>query len=185
MDLTKKRKNREIQELTATLQRLQADFENYKKRVDKEKQIASNAAIASTIKRLLPVVDAFESALKNTSDHTQFRHGIELIYTQLMSTLKDQGLRPIDALGKKLDPTKHEVLLQEVTQNGQDEQIIEELQKGYTLNDHIIRTSKVKIAKTAQSREPAGSRELENAARSSSKEEVQTDDKKGNAAEGH
>lgn len=164
MEFPKKHKNRELQELTATLQRLQADFENYKKRVDKEKQQTKEMTAAAVIQRLLPVIDAFELALKNKND-AQFQKGMELIYTQLMSALREQGLKPIDTLGKKLDTTKHEVLLQEVTQNGQDEQIIEELQKGYTLNDQTIRTSKVKIAKTAQKDE--------------------TNDQQGNAAEGH
>ena len=156
MELLKKSKKSEIQELTATLQRLQADFENYKKRVDKEKQLTATTATAAVIKQLLPVIDAFELALKNNSDQAKFKHGIELIYTQLIATLKDQGLKSIEAVGKKLDPTRHEVLLQETKQNGEDEQIIEELQKGYMLNDNIIRTSKVKISRKEETNDNKG-----------------------------
>ena len=150
MDLLKKSKKSEIQELTATLQRLQAAFEHYRKRVDKEKQLTATSATVAVIKQLLPVIDAFELALKNHSDPAKFKHGVELIYTQLIATLKDQGLKSIEAMGKKLDPTKHEVLLQETKTDGNDEQIIEELQKGYMLNENIIRTSKVKISKVTK-----------------------------------
>jgi molecular chaperone GrpE len=164
MEHIKKSKKSEIQELTATMQRLQADFENYKKRVDKEKQLTATSASAAVIKQLLPVLDAFELALKNNSDQAKFKHGVELIYTQLIATLKDQGLKPIQALGQKLDPTKHEVLLQETIKDHEDEQIIEELQKGYMLNENIIRTSKVKIARL---------------------QKEETNDNKGNTAQHH
>ena len=138
-------KEKEIAESTETLQRLQAEFENYKKRIEKESAEFRKYSNAKLITRLLPILDSFELALKNTKEEG-FKKGIELIYSQLYQTLEEQGLRKIEALNQKFDPYKHEVLLTE--ESGEDEDtIIEELQKGYMLNDAVLRHTKVKITK--------------------------------------
>ncbi len=139
--------NRQIAELTDTLKRLQADFENYKKRVEKEKADFQRYAQAKLITNFLPLLDSFELALKNNngSDHEKFAKGIELIYAQFYSMLESQGLKPIEASGRIFDPYKHEALMQ--AESSQDDIILEELQRGYMLNDIIIRTSKVKVGK--------------------------------------
>lgn len=151
MGLPKKHKKSEIQELTAALQRLQADFENYKKHVDREKEQLKKITTAKVIAQLLPVIDAFNLAIKNSEDREQLKKGVEMLYAQFSAFLKSTGTKAIEAEGKKLDPAKHEVLLQEEKENVEDDTITEELQKGYMLNDFVIRTSKVKIAKKKKS----------------------------------
>lgn len=143
----------DVAELTATLQRLQADFENYKKRVEKEKQQSSLLAQAKLLQQLLPVMDTFQLALRNTSDHAQFVKGVEMIYAELSAFLQNQGVNHIDTMNKPLNPHIHEVLLKETRTDIEDDTIIEELQKGYTFNGLVLRTSKVKIAKRSESGE--------------------------------
>jgi len=140
----KKEVKKEAEDYKETLQRLQAEFENYKKRVDKENGLFRKYANAELIKSFLPTLDSFEMALKNTADKDTFVKGIELIYAQFYSLLEEQGLKKIKAEGR-FDPYNHECLLQE--ESDKDEQILEELQKGYMLNDVVIRHSKVKIGK--------------------------------------
>ena len=138
-------KDKKIEELTETLQRLQAEFENYKKYVDKQKSEFLRYAKDDMILKLLPILDSFEMALKHASEGEKFVKGVELIFSQLYQLLEDEGLRPIDALGKKFDPYKHEVLLTQ--ESDKEDLVLEELQKGYMLCDKVIRHSKVKIAK--------------------------------------
>ena len=133
----------QIQELTDSLQRLQAEFENHKKRIDKEKQDFCKYSKAELINKLLPTLDSFELALKNHEGHEKLLKGIEMIFAQFYSILEAEGLRPIKAEGK-LDPFKHEVLMSE---EGEEDLILEELQKGYMLNDRVLRHSKVKVGK--------------------------------------
>ena len=147
-DLLKKQleeNQKTIDELTDTLKRLQAEFENYKKRVDKEKTEFVKYAHADLIAQMLPVLDSFEIALKNTTEKEKFVEGIKIIYAQLYSVLEAEGLKPIKATGEKFDPYKHEVLMKEESDKP-DDTILEEFQKGYMLNDKVLRHSKVKIS---------------------------------------
>ena len=141
----KEDESKQIDELTDTLKRLQAEFENYKKRVDKEKIEFVKYAHADMISQLLPVLDSFEIAFKNTSDKEKFVEGIKMIYAQFHSILEAEGLKPIKARGEKFDPYKHEVLLKEESDKPEDT-ILEEFQKGYMLNDRVLRHSKVKVS---------------------------------------
>ena len=141
----KKTEKETIAELTESLQRLQAEFENYKKRVDKEKEEFVKYAKAELICKLLPLLDTFEIALKATKDNEKFIKGMEIVYAQLFSTLQSEGLRPIEALEKKFDPYLHEVMLKEKSDKGEGV-VLEELQKGYMLNGKVLRHSKVKIS---------------------------------------
>ena len=134
-----------IAELTETLQRTQAEFENYKKRVDKEKAEFVKYAKAELIRRLLSTIDTFEIALKSTKDNEKFVKGMEMVYVQLISLLHSEGLKPIESLGKKFDPYLHEVMLKEKSDND-DGVVLEELQKGYMLNDKVLRHSKVNVS---------------------------------------
>jgi len=134
-----------IAELTETLQRTQAEFENYKKRVDKEKVEFVKYAKAELIQRLLSTIDTFEIALKSTKDNEKFVKGMDMVYAQLMSLLHSEGLKPIESLGKKFDPYLHEVMLKEKSDKD-DGIVLEELQKGYILNDKVLRHSKVKVS---------------------------------------
>ncbi|MBU89986.1 nucleotide exchange factor GrpE [Candidatus Woesearchaeota archaeon] len=143
---TKKKSEKEvIAELTDTLQRTQAEFENYKKRVDKEKAEFVKYAKAEIIHKILPTLDTFEISLKSTKDNEKFVKGIEMAYAQLFSLLESEGLKPIESVGKKFDPYLHEVMLKEKSDK-EDGIVLEELQKGYMLNDKVLRHSKVKIS---------------------------------------
>ena len=139
-------KDKKVQDLTNTLQKLQAEFENYKKRIEKEKQDFINFANEQLIMKILPIIDSFELALQNTKCEDEFVKGIKLIYTQLFSALEAIGVKKINALGEKFDPYMHEVMLQEKSDK-EEGIIIEELQKGYLLGDKVIRHAKVKISK--------------------------------------
>jgi molecular chaperone GrpE len=137
-----------------SLQRLQAEFENYKKRVDKEKAQLRHFAFAEMARTFLPVLDSFELALKSINcckipeADSKIVKGMEILYGQFYGVLESGGLRPIKALGEKLDPYRHEVLLQEDTDDEKKDCIVvEEFQKGYMFNDIIIRCSKVKVLK--------------------------------------
>ena len=137
-------KQKQIVELTDTLQRLQAEFENYKKRVDKEKAHFMEYSKAEIIAKLLPILDSFELALQNTKESDKFVKGMEMIKTQIISSLQQEGLRKIEVNGK-FDPFKHEVLLKEKS-NEDEDTILQELQPGYMLKDKVLRHAKVKVA---------------------------------------
>ena len=138
-------KNKQIDELTDTLKRLQAEFENYKKWNAKEKSDFVKYSHADLIANMLPVLDSFEIALKNTNDKDKFIEGIKIIYAQFHSIMEAEGLKPIKATGEKFDPYRHEVLMKEESDKP-DETVLEEFQKGYMLNDKVLRHSKVKVS---------------------------------------
>ncbi|MBW2981817.1 nucleotide exchange factor GrpE [Candidatus Woesearchaeota archaeon] len=142
-DLKKKEKT---EELTILLKKVQADFENYKKRVEKEKSEFTQFASQELIKKLLPLLDSFQLALSHDGNHEEFKKGVELIYSQLWQTLESEGLKQIDALDKPFDPFFHEALMQEESEKPENT-VIEELQKGFMLKDNVVRPTKVKIAK--------------------------------------
>jgi len=147
-DMAKKigKKGDKVKELTDSLQRLQAEFENYKKYVDKEKADFLKYAKSDIIQKLLPVLDSFELALKNTKNQKEFIKGVELIFSQLHQTLENEGLKSINPVGQKFDPYQHEVLMKEKSDK-EENTILEELQKGYMLYNKVIRHSKVKVSK--------------------------------------
>ncbi len=138
------KENDKLADLTETLQRLQADFENYKKRAEKEQGEAAKLLACQFIAKLLPVLDTFEIALKNSQDKEKFVEGIKLVYAQFHSLLEAEGLRLIPTVGCKFDPCVHEVMLRE-HQDKEDGLILEEFQKGYLVGNRVIRTSKVKV----------------------------------------
>ena len=140
-------KDAKITELTDTLQRLQAEFENYKKRVEKEKEQFSKYSNHKLIAGLLPLLDSFELAIKNSNgaDPEKFRKGVEMIYAQFFSMLESEGLRPIKARGEKFDPYRHEALMQAESDDEHVNIVLEEFHRGYMLRDAVLRTSKVKI----------------------------------------
>lgn len=138
-------KQSEVKELTDSLQRLQAEFENYKKRTEKECQVIVQTASKDIIIRLLPLLDNFELALSHTKD-AETRKGFELIFSQLFDILKEQGLGKINAEGKKFDPYTMEAVMQERSDQEKDI-VLEELQPGYQLKDKVIRHAKVKVSK--------------------------------------
>lgn len=124
--------------------RMKADYENLKKNSEKEKEGYKALICSSFIEKLLPVLDTFDQAMQNTSSESE-RKGLGLVYSQMLDILSKEGVRPIEALGKKFDPYLHEILMKEVSDK-EDDEIIEEFQKGYTLGERVIRHSKVKVS---------------------------------------
>jgi molecular chaperone GrpE len=132
-------------EMKDLLQRTQAQFENFRKQTEKRNEDFHKMAARNIITKLLPIVDNFDLALKNTTNHEEFVQGVELIHTQLMSMLKNNNVEPIDALHKLFNPQMHEALMK-TESNEQENIIIEEFAKGYTMHDVIIRHAKVKVS---------------------------------------
>ena len=128
------------------LRRLQAEFDNYRKRVLKEQTDAVERAAAPVMQRLLEVLDDFELALMSANDKPdfdRFLHGVELVYAKLAETLKAEGLERIDALGKPFDPEQHEALMQ--TGEGDHLVVADVLRPGYTLRGRVIRPAGVRV----------------------------------------
>ncbi|MBW3012951.1 nucleotide exchange factor GrpE [Candidatus Woesearchaeota archaeon] len=136
-----------IKDLTETAKRVQADFENYKKRVEKEKQDFAELANADLLKRLLNIIDNFELALKSEQNHEDFVKGVELIYAQLKELLTAEGVKEIDTKGKQFDPYVHEAMITGNDNTKKDGEILEEFQRGYLLKNNVLRHSKVKVNK--------------------------------------
>jgi len=130
--------------------RLQADFENTRKRLEKEREDFIKFANESIILELLNTLDDLERTVElaqsQHQDLTSFLKGVEMILAHLYEMLKKYGVRPIEAKGRLFDPAYHEALMQLECNDLPEHTIIEELQKGYLLNDKVIRTTKVKVA---------------------------------------
>jgi len=135
----------EIEDLEKSLKKVMADFDNYKKRMIKEKRRIRQLANESLVLDLLEVLDDFERALENEEDLD--RDGIEMISNKFIGKLEDHGLEKIDAEGEEFDPMYHECVHSEEKDDFEKDKIIEVYQKGYKLNDKVIRPSKVKVAK--------------------------------------
>jgi molecular chaperone GrpE len=130
------------------LARLQAEFENARKRTTREQQEFREYAVADALKALLPTLDSFERALQTSaSDKSEFRGGVELIYKQLQDALVKLGLRPIPAKGEPFDPHLHQAIEMVDTKEAEDHHVLEELQRGYKLKDRLLRPSMVRVAR--------------------------------------
>jgi molecular chaperone GrpE len=139
----------ESAEYLEQLQRSQAEFANYKKRVERERDEFVSLANAALISRLLPILDDCERALHTVPDNLQgltWVEGIFLIERRLRITLEQEGLAEIEAAGKKFDPELHHAAVREETTEYEEDAIISELQKGYKLNDKVLRPSMVRVA---------------------------------------
>ena len=129
------------------LARMQAEFENVRRRNIKEQQDFREYAAADAIKPLLPVLDSFDRALQVKSEPADFRNGVDLIYKQLQAALAKQSLQPVSAKGETFDPHFHEAIEMVETSDAPDHQVIEELQRGYKLKDRLLRPAMVKVAR--------------------------------------
>ena len=134
--------------LVDRLARLQAEFENARKRSAREQQDFRDYALTDAIRALLPILDSFERALQaGPAERSEFRSGVELIYKQLQDALTKLGLRAIPTKGEPFDPHLHEAIEMVDTTDAEDHQILEELQRGYKLKDRLLRPSMVKVAR--------------------------------------
>lgn len=144
----------EKQELMDTLVRRQADFENYRKRVEKERHHEHRRAAEVLIERLLPVLDAFETALAGVSDsaHPEYRRGFELIHRQLSDVLAKQGLTRIESVGKEFNPHFHHAIERVETTEHAEGIVVGELQPGYMFHDRVLRPAMVRVASAPESK---------------------------------
>jgi molecular chaperone GrpE len=141
----------EKQELMNTLVRRQADFENYRKRVEKERQQERHRGIEGLIESLLPVLDAFERALavKDDPGYTEYRKGFELIYRELWEALAKRGLERIESIGKEFNPHFHHAIERVETTEHADGLVAGELQPGYVFHGRVLRPAMVRVARNA------------------------------------
>lgn len=139
-------KGRLLDEMTDRYKRLQADFDNFRRRTRQEKEELSIIVTERIICELLPIVDNFERATASTpNDVTALATGVEMIFRQLNSTLTQLGVEPIIAVGNMFDPAQHEAVLRLEDSSQPNGMIVEELQKGYKVNGRVIRPSMVKV----------------------------------------
>lgn len=127
-------------------QRLMAEFDNYRKRSDKEKADSYDYAVSNTIAELLPVIDNFERALKVESTDKSLFAGVEMIYKQIIGLLEKMHVTPIEAVGKEFDPNLHNAIMHIDDEAFGENIVAEELQKGYLYKEKVIRHSLVKVA---------------------------------------
>jgi molecular chaperone GrpE len=128
--------------------RIQAEFENYRKRSAKEQQAYREYAVADAIKTLLPILDSLDRALKtNAASLEDFRSGIELIDKQFHDALSKLGVEPVAAQGELFDPNLHQAVQMVDTEDAEDNHVIDELQRGYKLKDRLLRPAMVRVAR--------------------------------------
>jgi len=147
---------RQLEEQTALAQeyfnrlaRMKADFENFRRRSQREREELVRYAAEQLMKSLLPVLDNFERALADESGELdKFKEGIKMIYNQICEILAGEGLEPIPAEGEEFNPEKHEAVMSEESSEHPDNTVLEELRKGYTLKGKVIRPAMVKVAKS-------------------------------------
>ena len=139
----------QIEELTDRLKRNMAEFDNFRKRTEKEKSAMYEIGAKDVITKILPVVDNFErglAAIPEEMKGTPVEDGMEKIYKQLMKTLEDLGVKPIEAVGKEFDPNFHNAVMHTDDENLGENIVAAEFQKGYTYRESVIRHSMVQVA---------------------------------------
>jgi molecular chaperone GrpE len=141
---------REKDTLQDRLLRTAAEFDNYRKRVERERRDLADYMKADILAEILPIVDNFERALQApSSDTDSLRKGVELIHKQMLDFLRKRGVTPIEALGADFDPNFHQAVIHETSPLHREGEVIEELQRGYMLGDKLLRPAMVKVAKPA------------------------------------
>ena len=128
------------------LLRSRAEFENARRRAERDRVDFIQFATADLVKTLLPVLDDFERALKTETTDQNYAKGVELIYQRLLETLKKAGLEPIEAQGRIFDPNVHEAVQRLTTEDAEDHTVLEEFQKGYNFKGKLLRPAWVKVA---------------------------------------
>ena len=142
-------KDEKIEELSDKLLRQMAEFDNFRKRTDKEKSAMYEIGAKDIIEKLLPVVDNFERGFTTVAEEDKedaFVTGMEMVYKQLMTMLETAGVKPIEAVGQEFNPELHNAVMHVEDETVGDNIIVEEFQKGYTYRDSVVRYSMVKVA---------------------------------------
>ena len=140
---------REKDELKDRLLRTAAEFDNFRKRVERDRRELIESAASDVLEEILPIVDNFERALQAPApaEAESFRRGIELIHKQMLDLLKKRGVTPIDAQGADFDPRFHQAVIQEISDEHREGEVMQELQRGYMLGERLLRPAVVKVAK--------------------------------------
>jgi molecular chaperone GrpE len=140
---------REKEVLQDRLLRTAAEFDNYRKRIERDRRDQADAMAADALIDLLPIIDDLERALQTPSgsDADSLRRGVELIHRQMVDLLRKRGVKPIEAVGADFDPRFHESVVSEVTTEHREGEVLEELRRGYMLGDRLLRPAMVKVAK--------------------------------------
>ena len=133
------------------LLRTAAEFDNFRKRIERERRDLSEFATADVLLELLPIVDNFERALQAPAppEAEAFRKGIELIHKQMLDLLRKRGAKPIDTVGADFDPKFHQAVIHEASGDHREGEVMQELQRGYMLGDRLLRPAMVKVAKSS------------------------------------
>ena len=141
---------REKDALQDRLLRTAAEFDNYRKRVERDRRDQLDAMSADALADLLPILDDLERALQApaTGDVDSFRKGVELIHRQMLELLRKRGVKPIQTVGADFDPRFHESVMSEPGSGHREGEVIQELRRGFTLGDRLLRPAMVKVAKT-------------------------------------
>ncbi|HIR27358.1 MAG TPA: nucleotide exchange factor GrpE [Candidatus Choladousia intestinigallinarum] len=145
----KDKKDIRIEELTDRVQRQMAEFDNFRKRSEKEKAAMFETGAKSVIEKILPTIDNFERGLAGIPEEKKddpFVEGMEKVYRQMLSTLEGIGVKPIEAVGKEFDPNFHNAVMHVEDEEAGENVIVEEFQKGYTYREAVVRHSMVKVA---------------------------------------
>ena len=137
---------KDVSENADRVKRLQADFDNFRRRTRQEKEELSTFVAQGLIKDLLPLLDNLERAISvETADETSLREGVSMIYKQFLAALEKNGLESIKAVGEKFDPNFHQAIMRVEDADKEDDIVAEELQKGYSVHGRVIRPSMVKV----------------------------------------
>lgn len=139
-------KDAQIEELQDRLKRQMAEFDNFRKRTEKEKAAMYEIGAKDIIEKILPVVDNFERGLAQAPQDDPFADGMEKIYKQLTTTMEGMGVEPIEAVGKEFNPDFHNAVMHVEDESVGENIVVEELQKGYTYKGFVVRHSMVKVA---------------------------------------
>lgn len=143
----KDKKDAQIEDLTDRIKRQMAEFENFRRRSEKEKTQMYEIGAKSILEKILPVVDNFERGLMGMEESEDpFAQGMQMIYKQLMTSLSEAGVTPIEAVGKEFDPEYHNAVMHVEDEAFGENEVVEELQKGYMYRETVIRHSMVKVA---------------------------------------
>lgn len=136
----------ELDEKDDRIKRLMAEFENFKKRSSKEREGLFNSVMGDVVLQILPIVDNLEKAAEAETSDTEYQNGIKLVLTQLQDTLKKNGVKEIEAVGKKFDPSYHEAVSSVEDPNLGEKVVKQEYRKGYMIGDRVLRHSLVIVA---------------------------------------
>lgn len=144
-ELTRLRAERDA--LLDRLARMQAEFDNARKRAQREQQDYKDYAVTDAVKALLPILDSFERAFAHRENNREFQSGMELINKQLHDALAKLGVKPVEAKGHPFDPHVHEAIEMVDTDKAPDHTVLDELQRGYRIKDRLLRPAMVRVAR--------------------------------------